>query len=242
MFAHPDYFLFATGGVELATRRLHHGADDAADQHVRVEPRRHPAEIATTWLGDRRARASRTRRRLEHVDRPHRHAADDAHAARSQRRLRARRSRHRGRARQGRRCPSAVRQHLDTVQRARAAYKQLNAPFGVVRDEHAARPRRGDQERHCSGRQPLHLDREPDRDAHHVARRAGHADQERASTRRLRRRSPSTRPRLMPGSRRRRRADRPGRGAGRFDLSRATSEGSSSRHWPGSSPSSVSPA
>ena len=41
----------STSPARRTARAVHHRADDAADHHVRVEPRRHQPEIATTWLG-----------------------------------------------------------------------------------------------------------------------------------------------------------------------------------------------
>ena len=139
MFAYPDYFFFASSAARTARRRLHHGADDAADQHVRVEPRRHPAGDrarpgwASSGPGVKNSATTDTTW-TDHTDtRP-----TMLDAARPERRLRARRARWSTQLERSRALPSAVRQHRDTCDALGAAYKQLNAPFGVVRDEHAA--------------------------------------------------------------------------------------------------------
>jgi len=70
------------------------------------------------------------------------------------------------------RLPVSVRQHLSTYQpRFGTTYKQLNAPFGHVCDEHVAGLDARDQERQCVGRQPYYNSIEDQiATADHVAR------------------------------------------------------------------------
>ena len=105
MFAHPDYFLFA-GAAELLVA-LHHRADDPADVHLRLEPRRHPAGDRDHLARHGRSGRAPPRGRSD-VGGSHGHATDHAHAGRPAGYVRARWARaHRPARREGRAADAA---------------------------------------------------------------------------------------------------------------------------------------
>jgi len=77
--------------AELQHDGVHHRPDDPADEHVRLEPRRHPAGDRDDVGRHRRAGRPEQRRR-PHVGRPHGHPSDHARPGRPPRHLRPRRA------------------------------------------------------------------------------------------------------------------------------------------------------
>ena len=242
MFALPDYFLFASsaacdeGGTtpSCITVPTTPPTNTFAWNHGGIQP-----EIGTTWLGivgpgvknsadDSTTWADHSDTRptmLNLVGLNDTYVHDGAVFADTL---------------EGSRLPISVRQNLDTYNALRAAYKQLNAPFGVFAlstlqaSTRAIKSGASDDSRYNSIEDQI-ATLTTSRDT--LATSIKNALDSAIFAERARQRGPGSHL-----DRAGERAHRPGPGDGGFDLSRSTSEGSSSRHWPGSSPSSVSPA
>ena len=115
------------GRAELRVA-VRHGADDAADEDIRVEPRRHPAGDRDHLARDGRARASGTSATTR-LGGPRGRPSDHAQPARARGHVRPRRPRAH-RQLDAWAVPQTLRAHRETLRRLGEVYKQLNAPFG----------------------------------------------------------------------------------------------------------------
>ena len=238
MFGDPDFF-FQTGNV-CKGPSPDPGVPECVNSELRLEPRRHPGRDRQHLVRHGRARRRPARGRQQDVDRPRRPPADDQRTARPAGQLPRRRSRRHGDPRPTIR-PEGLREPATRTEDLGAAYKQINAPFGqfatdtltastaalkttdpLKYDSIEASIANLDVAAKCARRHdPAGAER----------RRVGRGDAQRRPVEGLD--QPGAEP-ARPGSRARGGESRPV-----ARRSRSTSEGSSSRHRPGSSPSSV---